>query len=212
MENFEASDHLDHERAAQAFSLLAPRSDRVAERVHPALPEPMSGGQVAASPRRRPPPPPRRAHHRPLSMPSGMPTSSPPPAYPSRAPVTPGSVARLHPLWDSRNFALEDEAPDDVEAQDIDVTFTNLEEADEPTERLERRSELPPSVGGSKLTPHLLPAIPVAIRPHARGGVILVPIAEDDEPADGAPTAILVPDSSRDAAMIVRLLEGELGR
>ena len=63
-------------------------------------------------------------------------------------------------------------------------------------------------MAGSRLTPHMLPAITVAICVGRTGrGVELVPIAEDEEPPEGAPTAVIVPDSSRDGALIVKMLE-----
>ena len=69
-------------------------------------------------------------------------------------------------------------------------------------------SSVPPSMAGSRLTPHMLPAITVAICVGRTGrGVELVPIAEDEEPPEGAPTAVIVPDSSRDGALIVKMLE-----
>lgn len=155
---------------------------------------PVTGG------RRRPPPPPLRHRVRSES----------------------GSGAR----WDGL---------DGLEEIDVEITFDNADEEDNaPTERFERRSELPPppvsevgralaearaeagaspssappSMAGSRLTPHMLPAITVAICVGRTGrGVELVPIAEDEEPPDGAPTAVIVPDSSRDGALIVRMLE-----
>jgi hypothetical protein len=75
------------------------------------------------------------------------------------------------------------------------------------SQRRPTKGGLPESIAASPLAPHMLPAIPVALRPGANGGVELVPIAEDEEPPDGAPTAVIIPDSTGDGTRIVSLLE-----
>ena len=140
----------------------------VADKVHPALPVPMRGGQVASL---RPLPPSR---------------CIPPPR--EEMPTTRrGSVAMLHRDLLARDRPAEDLAVDAWE--------------DEPTSRMARKVAPEPRGAGAPL----LPAFRVKMTTCQHGAKMTI-IAEDEDVPDDVPTAVLVPDSARDTAMLVRML------
>lgn len=106
---------------------------RVADHVHPSMPPPMRGGEVSRVSSRRPLPPPRCVQREHVSTPSG----SAPSAAPTRVHATAfrtGSIAELHPQLLAR-----------LEEADASVEVTFPEElSEDPTQRMDRRSSLPP--------------------------------------------------------------------
>ena len=100
------------------------------------------------------------------------------------------------PRWQRQETILTDDS--------VDITIVG-EEAEDPTQRLERRSSLPPEsaiVAPVREDLPVLPALRVAIHVGPDGTPELT-LAEDG--AVGAPTALLVPDSRADGLRILKL-------
>jgi hypothetical protein len=142
-----------------------------------------------------------------VSTPAGTKRAPAPTAMPRCTPRDDGSVARLHrDVFDS------------ISVDSIDVTFTG-EDPDAETQRLERRSSLPPPL---PLPRDLLPTLPRASRPRRGAGADILPtlrvaVCSDGngkptvellrgkaEAPDGA-SALLIPASDEDARLLLAL-------